>query len=148
MTVCKKRMYTKYPQILIDYFHPQHMDTMVNYETVKSWVKEHTHNRSTLFKRLSHKTLGESTQYTCNTVSGDDIGKPCSFPFVFPDCSVKAHNQSFCSANTKSRIHYECTDEAGQSPWCSTRNYLNDTYIFGACGYCDINCSVQGLEQY
>ena len=78
MTVCKKRMYTKYPQILIDYFQPQHMDTMVNYDTVKSWVKEHTHNRSTLFKRLSHKTQGASNQYPCNTVSGDDIGKPCS----------------------------------------------------------------------
>ena len=95
MTVCKKRMYTKYPQILIDYFHPQHMDTMVNYETVKSWVKENTHNRSTLFMRLSHKTQGATNQYPCNSFSGDDIGKPCSFPLFFQIVQLKLIIKAF-----------------------------------------------------
>ena len=93
-------------------------------------------------------TKGESEEYPCNTVSGDKVGKPCNFPFVFPDCSVKNHINSFCTVSNESKTYYECPAVTGIGPWCSTRNYLNGSWMFGEWGYCDERCTTLNLKKH
>ena len=88
ITVCKDRMYTAYPDYLEPFFKENISDSSINFEDVQSWVLKHTWRRSKMFQILHHKTSGLA-HYPCDTISGDKIGKPCSFPFLFPDCSVQ-----------------------------------------------------------
>ena len=142
ITVCKSDMYDKYPDFLINFFDKKVLHPTVNIGTLKSWIHRHVWNRSQVFRRLSHKTYQGYKGYDCNTESGPSIGKPCSFPFVYPDCSVKKHMDNYCSQSNKSRTYHQCIsrDGDGTRAWCSTKNYLNDTHIFAQWGFCSLDC--------
>ena len=140
MTVCKHRMYTKDPHFLIEFFDRNASKNSITVEEVRSWVYKHTWNRSKVFRMLSHKTHEGFEEYPCNTISGQTVGKPCSFPFVFPDCSMKDHKHNFCSISNQSKIYHQCISYDALEPWCSTRNYLNDSHIFENWGHCSEKC--------
>ena len=46
-----------------------------------------TWSRAQMFRTVSHHTMDGAYKFPCNTVGGPRMGSPCSFPFVYPDCS-------------------------------------------------------------
>ena len=48
--------------------------------------KSKTWSRQQLFRNVSHNTIDGSYKFPCNTIGGPQMGAPCSFPFVYPDC--------------------------------------------------------------
>ena len=46
-----------------------------------------TFSRDELFMNVSHNTVDGTYKDPCTTVGGIRTGSPCTFPFVFPDCS-------------------------------------------------------------
>ena len=67
-------------------------------------------------------------------------GKPCIFPFVYPDCSVFPTTRICYSNKSIAPLpHYRCIPEAGYE-WCSTRTHLNNTHIQGEYGKCSPQC--------
>jgi len=46
-----------------------------------------TWSRNKVFMKTSHNTVDEKYKIPCNTIGGPQAGAPCSFPFVYPDCS-------------------------------------------------------------
>ena len=134
--------------MLLDYLTYRLTNESIGFPEIKSWVKEHTHNRSSLVNRFSHKTKKMIRGYPCNTISGDVIGKPCKFPFVYPDCTIKDQRLNYCTPTTSAKEFRGCTDVQGQTKWCSTRNYDNNSWIIRNWGYCDPNCTEEKLEMY
>ena len=49
--------------------------------------RELTWSREQMFRTVSHHTMDGTYKRPCNTVGGPRMGSPCSFPFVYPDCS-------------------------------------------------------------
>ena len=49
----------------------------------KTWSKDQ------MFTEVSHDTVDGTHKNPCNTVGGPQMGSPCSFPFVYPDCLVR-----------------------------------------------------------
>ena len=141
-------MYSEYPHMLLDYLTNRLTNETVGFPEIKSWVQEHTYNRSSLVHRFSHKTKKRMRGYPCNTIGGEAIGKPCIFPFVYPDCSITHQKLNYCTPKTTPREYKGCTDTQGQTMWCSTRNYENNSWMVRNWGYCDPNCSEQNLENY
>jgi hypothetical protein len=71
MTVCKKSMYDQYPESVIQFLERNiSSSTNIKVRDIKSWVYEHTYNRTATFKMFSHKTNGGPTQHVCNTEKG------------------------------------------------------------------------------
>ena len=114
-------------------------------EDAQNWIFRHTWNRSRVVRHLSHRTHNDIGNYPCSTVTGSRIGKPCSFPFVFPDCSIPSHRVSYCSNTNKSKIYKKCTTADSIKPWCPTRTYLNSTWIIAEWGYCSESCHHQKM---
>ena len=112
-----------------------------NIDSEKQWCIEHIFNRSTVFMLVSHNMKGGPATYPCTITSGDNPGKPCSFPFVFPDCSVFP-KPTFCNKNTSSQsIEYnECILTGETKHWCSTKTHLNNSYIEREWGFCSEEC--------
>ena len=108
ISFCKRRAFDQFPHMLVNFLDPS-TRTEENIDSVKQWCIEHIFNRSTVFNLVSHNTKGGPAPYPCTTTSGDNPGKPCSFPFVFPDCSVFP-KPTFCKHNASSQpIEYrEC----------------------------------------
>ena len=147
ITVCKNRMYSEYQHPLVSFFDQNNSRQHLKVEDVKAWVQQHTYNRSAVFNMLSHLTLKSQEQYPCNTVGGDRIGNPCSFPFSYPDCSIEVQRESFCSETKKMKTYFHCSTEDSINPWCSTRNYLNGSWIFKEWGHCSETCSEMNMTQ-
>ena len=56
---------------------------------------DRTWTRDQLFMNVSHNTVDESYKFPCTTVGGPRMGSPCSFPFVYPDCSERFDPMQF-----------------------------------------------------
>merc|ERR1712228_337542 len=70
------------------------------------------------------------TTASCSTVSGQDAGKPCVFPFKYGR-----------------KVHYACTNDGGFSkPWCATKVDIFGKHIQGYWGDC--NTSTCPVENY
>ena len=52
----------------------------------KKMFQDTTWSRDKLFLTVSHNTVDGSYNFPCTTVGGPQMGSPCSFPFVYPDC--------------------------------------------------------------
>ena len=52
----------------------------------KSFV-DRTWSRDQLFRTVSHNTIDGTYASPCTTVRGPKMGSPCTFPFIYPDCS-------------------------------------------------------------
>ena len=70
VTFCKKSMYDEYPERIIKFLEENGSDQNISVDSLKSWVHEHTYNRTTTFKMFSHKTKGGPVQNVCNTEKG------------------------------------------------------------------------------
>ena len=140
LSFCKKRTFDQFPTMLIDFLDLEKA-SKINIDLVKSWTMNHIWNRSTVFKLMSHSTQGAPPPYSCTTISGEKPGKPCSFPFVYPDCTV-IPKPSFCK-HSESNIpitYTRCSSTADTKHWCSTQTHWNNSYIEGEWGYCSNEC--------
>ena len=52
----------------------------------KSFV-DRTWSRNQLFRTVSHNTIDGTYTSPCTTFRGPKMGSPCTFPFIYPDCS-------------------------------------------------------------
>ena len=105
---------------------------------VKSWVTSHTSNRSRVFQMVAHG----NKERPCMTTSADPRpGKPCLFPFIFPDCNAVPFT-GLCTnkENSVPVTHTECTMIDGSFPWCSTKTRANSSHILGEFGTCSPQC--------
>ena len=117
-------------------------------EEIKLWYLEHTWNRSILFKHVSHNTVGGPNRQSCNTIGGATPGKPCAFPFVFPDCELSPKPPVCYSEDTKTPITYtHCAILTETSPWCSTRTHENNSHVPSVWGYCPTECTGESYQQ-
>ena len=64
----------------------------------KEMFLERTWSRGKLFLNVSHNTVDGTFKFPCTTVGGPQMGAPCAFPFVYPDCKeylkLKASKQN------------------------------------------------------
>ena len=67
----------------------------------------------------------------CITNDGDDVGKPCVFPFIY---------QSTQTGLTQT--YYACTKQDDSKNWCATEVDSNGVRVYGKWGYCSPNCEV------
>ena len=105
-------------------------------EDIQAWVSKHTWTRLKTFNLVSHGNEGRP----CITVGNPVPGKPCSFPFVYPDCSVFPTTKACFSTEIAQPLpRYECITEGGFS-WCSTRTHWNNSHITGEYGTCSPHC--------
>ena len=70
--------------------------------------------------------------FPCLTTGGNFAGKPCVFPFNYPDCGV-ADKPASCAWDSTLKTYETCTsvDVDDRRTWCATRTYDNRTYITG-----------------
>ena len=103
----------------------------------------HTWSRRNTFQLVSHGNKGRP----CMTISSPESGKPCIFPFSYPDCNLD-HPAKRCSLRgvEPPQLHYKCYPEGGSS-WCSTRIHWNDSHITGQFGSCSPSCGDNSTEQ-
>ena len=52
----------------------------------KKMFNQKTWSRTEVFMKASHNTVDDKYKIPCNTIGGNEMGAPCSFPFVYPDC--------------------------------------------------------------
>ena len=112
--------------------------------------QERTFSRSRLVRFLSTNTVGGDNNYPCSTVGGPRAGEACSFPVMYPDCSLERKARlcedspgiapaeyTYCGA-----IDILDQDrETDTLPWCYTRTYHNKSHITSEFGYCSPNCT-------
>ena len=135
ITVCKKRTYDDYADKLIEYITEDNTTT----KDIKAWVTKHTWNRTKVFKLVSHGNDGRP----CLTNSGSVPGKPCIFPFVYPDCSLDRPSMICNTEGDKiPQIYTKCISEKNYG-WCSTRTHWNNSHIVGEYGTCSTRCADQ-----
>ena len=79
LTFCKFYMYTE--RDFMKTFKNLPMATNRKLFSEKSW------SRDMLFESVYHKTMDGTLKNPCITVAGLREGAPCSFPFLYPDCS-------------------------------------------------------------
>ena len=118
-------------------------------ESARSWFLNRTFSRARLVKFLSVKTVAgsESNNYPCNAASGPRAGEACSFPYVYPDCSLtKRPGQCKSNPGIASVEYWDCYTEDTDNPWCYTKTYHNRSHILGEWGYCSHQCSVQTVR--
>ena len=53
----------------------------------RPWFLQRTFSRGELLRFVSQSTVSGGLTFPCTTVGGPSAGTPCSFPFVYPDCS-------------------------------------------------------------
>ena len=94
ITFCKNYMYTHNEGFL----HKLKEDKLSSSE-YKKIFREQTWSRDQLLKTLHHNTLDESFKFPCTTIDGPNSGFPCSFPFVYPDCSESFRPKNQCEWN-------------------------------------------------
>ena len=130
--MCKKRIYDLHITDLLKFRDGDGITA----DKIHSWIVDHTWNRKTTFNLVSHGNNGRP----CFTISGSKPGKPCIFPFVYPDCNLYPPTKP-CSIKPKPppTINYQCYPE-GSGSWCSTRIHWNDSHITGEFGSCPPNC--------
>ena len=119
----------------------QYIEKNTTTEEIKAWVTKHTWNRTKVFKLVIHGNDGRP----CLTNNGGVPGKPCIFPFVYPDCSLYPPPPDCKTEGGKQpQTHTKCvpTKNLGGS-WCSTRTYWNNSHIFGEYGSCSTQCADQ-----
>ena len=79
---------------------------------------------------LSIKTVEGSNNYRCNAVGGPRVGDPCSFPFLYPDCSLMTKVAMCQSDPGIAPVEYAgCYQEDTDNPWCYTKTYHNRSHI-------------------
>ena len=76
ITFCKKYVYDIFPGII----QVIKENESITEEDAKIWVKKNVWKRNDMFVFFNHQNI-KNFSYPCNTVGGDDAGKPCSFPF-------------------------------------------------------------------
>ena len=134
ITFCKKFMYTQRD------FLSLFQNGKVEVQNAKEYFKNVTLSRSELVTFLNMNTIEGSNSFPCNTLTGLRPGAPCTFPYVFPDCSL-SFKSSRCP-NTTSQSFQRCQvhDDIHS---CYTRTYLNGSAILGRWGDCRpaANCS-------
>ena len=101
ITFCKNYMYNARKGFLKKI---QEEDLPVShYKTV---FKNKTWSKAQMFRTVSHNTVDGSYNNPCNTRGGPRMGSPCSFPFVYPDCSESFKTISK-NSNDSSNKHFK-----------------------------------------
>ena len=147
ITICKDEMFDN-----VKYANRGLLSSLqsgeVSSENAKSWFRNRTFPRARLVRFLSIKTVGGShhNNYPCNAARGPRAGEPCSFPFLYPDCSLVKKTAECINAEpgittVKYAGCYNDEDIASYNPWCSTRTYHNRSHIMGDWGYCSRHCT-------
>jgi hypothetical protein len=80
-----------------------------------------------------------------------DAGKPCAFPFVYRDCTLRdkiyPDHSSLCSSLDPStgpeipQEYHKCTSVSMDYDWCYTRTYPNGSGMVGYWGKCKPECA-------
>ena len=93
----------------------------------KDWVMKHTWRREDMFKFFSHDMIGEK-HFPCSTNGGLMIGRPCVFPFKYPDCNLYPQPQTCMEEQQPMPTTYNtCKNGTNGVRWCPTRTYNNMT---------------------
>ena len=125
-------MYDDHVSVLQKYMEKENITT----KDIQAWVRQHTWNRSQVFSMVSHGNHGRP----CITNSDPVPGKPCVFPFVYPDCSVVPPPKICLTEGRKMPVvATKCLND-GSIEWCSTRTHWNNTHITGQYGRCSPHC--------
>ena len=90
ITFCKNYMYTD--ESFLEELKSGNLSTS---EATKLFRKL-TWSREKMFRTVSHHTMDGAYKRPCNTVGGPRMGSPCSFPFVYPDCSENVKLMLLC----------------------------------------------------
>ena len=96
VTFCKNYMYTHN-----DGFLHKLKEEKLSSSEYKKIFREQTWSRGQLLKTVhhNHNTLDGSFKFPCTTIDGPNSGFPCSFPFVYPDCSESFRPKNQCEWN-------------------------------------------------
>jgi hypothetical protein len=131
ITVCKDKAYDAYMSKLLEYSDTSQPASNISTEEVRAWVLRHSWDRERIFKLVAHGNAGRP----CMTNNGAWPGKPCSFPFVFPDCNVFPQ-PGVCAKNSSNipRIYTDCTTCGSNGPWCPTKTHSNNSQVVGEWG--------------
>ena len=65
----------------------------ITIEEAQNWAETHTREREKTFPFFNHRNMAKET-FPCDTVGGDMPGRPCVFPFKYPDCSLSLDQRS------------------------------------------------------
>ena len=130
-------MYDEYVETILNHLN----DNQIK-EEIKAVVTYYSQNRTKVFNSLSHGNEGRP----CITNGGGISGKPCVFPFVWPDCK-DFRPSGICNSEGPyvPQVHTKCIPE-GNKEWCSTGHYLNNSHVTGKWGYCSPHCKKQVIS--
>ena len=137
LTVCKDKAYDVYISKLLEYSDTNQPTSNISTDEVRAWVMRHSWDRERIFKLVAHGNPGRP----CMTITDPRPGKPCSFPFIFPDCNVFPQ-PGVCAKNSSSipKIYTDCTRLESTGPWCPTKTHWNYSQVVDEWGH-------SGLEQ-
>ena len=125
ITFCKKYTFDTLSGII----QPMRNNKAMTEADARSWAMNHVWRRNDMFHFLSHN----DKQFPCTTIGPYKIGRPCVFPFNYPDCSMYSTSPFICLRDPKQpmRTFYKCKEGSNGEPWCATRTYNNMTYVTG-----------------
>ena len=89
VTICKKYSYDESP----GFINLIKSNVSITIEEAQNWAETHTWEREKTFPFFNHRNMAKET-FPCDTVGGDMPGRPCVFPFKYPDCSLSLDQRS------------------------------------------------------
>ena len=137
ITFCKRTTLDKYPGVI----EMLNTNNTMSERDARDLALNHTWGQDRVFTFLSQEKMAKK-RFPCETKRGGKPGKPCVFPFLYPDCNLQK-KVTLCKQVPIPEIkkYTTCTNIATTTPWCATRTYMNMSYVVGHWGYCSPNCN-------